>query len=174
MTPRTIFLRLLSAIVLAVVGSGVLPANLFYFLFSPLTVYLSYGLLSLVHGSVTLDGHVIMVGSQAVELIPACVAASAYLLLALLILLTRGISLRKGMLMFVVGSVLILIANVLRIEILTSLLLTKQVNYFETLHLLIWKVMSSAYVVVVWIVLCKLFSVKTIPVYSDLQHLIKK
>ena len=78
------------------------------------------------------------------------------------------------MLMFVVGSVLILIANVLRIEILTSLLLTKQVNYFETLHLLIWKVMSSAYVVVVWIVLCKLFSVKTIPVYSDLQHLIKK
>ena len=71
MTPRTIFLRLLSAIVLAVVGSGVLPANLFYFLFSPLTVYLSYGLLSLVHGSVTLDGHVIMVGSQAVELIPA-------------------------------------------------------------------------------------------------------
>ncbi len=165
------FLRWVAGLAVAILGSGILAVNLFYLLFAPLTAYLSFFLISLFHRAATLDGMFITVGSQVIELIPACVAASAYLLLALLILLTRGISLKKGLLMFVVGSVFILVANVIRIEVLVALLLTKQVNYFETLHLLFWKILASVYVVGVWIVLCRWFHIKTIPLYSDIIFL---
>lgn len=173
-SPRSLFLRLVSAIVVAVLGSGILPFSLFYFVFAPLTIYASFFVISLLHGPAVLQGHFISVGDQVIELIPACIAASAYLLFVLLILLTHGISMKKGIWMFVVGSLLILAGNVIRIEVLTSLLLSKQVNYFATLHLLLWKVLSSVYVVMIWIILCKIFSVKGIPVYSDLHYLVSR
>ena len=114
----------------------------------------------------------ILAGNHVIELIPACVAASAYLLLALLILLTRNISLKKGFMLFFMGSALILLANVIRIEVLTALLLSKGINYFETLHLFFWKILASVYAAGVWIALCRWFDVKEIPVYSDVLYLL--
>ncbi len=172
-----ILARLIAALILAVSGSGIIDFNVFYIVFSWWTIKLSYLLMNLFHGAIYAGGNIIVVGKNVIELIPACVAASAYLLLALLILFTRGISLKKGLMLFLIGSVLILVANVIRIEILTALLLNNGVNYFEALHLFFWKILSSVYVAAVWIFLCWWFQIKEIPVYSDfiaLRHLSKK
>ena len=166
-----ILARLIAALILAVSGSGIIDYNVFYMIFSWWTLKLSYLLMNLFHGATYAGGNIIVVGKNVIELIPACVAASAYLLLALLILLTRGISFKKGFVLFFAGSILILIANVIRIEILTALLLNNGVNYFEALHLFFWKILSSVYVAAAWIFLCWWFDVKEIPVYSDIMAL---
>lgn len=163
--------RLGSALALALVGSGALGFNIFFIIFSWWTIQLSAVLISLLHGTTFLDGNLLYVQGKLIEFIPACIAAGAYLLLALLIVLTRGMTLKKGLYLFFFGSLLILVANVIRIEILVALLLKEGVNYFETLHLLIWKVVSSVYVAAVWIFLCWKFKVREIPVWSDLVAL---
>lgn len=172
-----LWIRLLLALVLVVLGSNLLGFNIFYIIFSWWTVQLSAVLFSLFHEPVVHLGNVFVIEGQVIELIPACIAASAYLLLALLIVLTRKISFLKGLTLFVVGSLMILVANVTRIEILVSLLVNQGVNYFEQLHLFFWKILSSVYVAGVWIFLSWWFQIKEIPVYSDiiaLTHSLKQ
>lgn len=158
--------RWLSALLLAIFYP------LYYFLFSPLTLWLSYGLLRLFLQA-TLEGTTILAGGRSLTFIPACTAASAYLLLTILILLTRGISFRLRVKLFLLGSLLILVANIIRIEFLFYLLYYVGKNYFETLHLLIWKVLSSVYVACVWIYLTWKYKIEGIPLYSDFQYILK-
>ncbi|HLC72397.1 MAG TPA: pacearchaeosortase [Candidatus Nanoarchaeia archaeon] len=144
----------------------------FYLVFSPLTLWISYGLLRLFTPA-TLQGTTILAGDITLVFVPACTAASAYLLLALLILLTKGISWRQGIFLFLLGSGLILIANIIRIQVLFYLLFNVGKNYFDTLHLLIWKALSSVYVAGVWIYLTWKFNIRETPVVSDFQALLK-
>ncbi len=146
---------------------------LFYLLFSPLTLWASYGVLELFTDGI-LEGTTIFVGTTKLVFVPACTAASAYLLLALLILLTRGISWRLGIRLFLLGSLLIFAANIIRIQVLFYLLFNVGKNYFDTLHLLIWKVLSSVYVATVWIFLTWKFKIRETPVVSDFQSVMQK
>jgi exosortase/archaeosortase family protein len=168
---KVLGLRVLGAMVLVILP--LIEFDVFYHVFSWLTVMGSFLLISLFHGG-SVHGMMISVGGHLVELIPACIASAAYVLLVLLVLLTKGISLKKGVWMFVVGSLLILMGNIIRIEVLVMLLLGDGVNYFETLHILMWKIVSSVYVVGVWIFLSWKFKVKTIPVWSDVEMLLKR
>ena len=144
----------------------------FYLAFSPLTLWVSYGLLRL-FTEATLAGTTILTDTATLVFVPACTAASAYLLLALLILLTKGISWRQGVFLFLLGSGLILMANIIRIQVLFYLLFNVGKNYFDTLHLLIWKALSSVYVAGVWIYLTWKFKIRETPVVSDFQALLK-
>ena len=105
------------------------------------------------------------------EFIEACAATLAYILLGILILLTYGISLKKGIKLFLIGSLLIFIANLIRIEVLIYILVNYGIDYFNTLHLFIWKIVSSVYVALVWIFLCYKYKIKGIPVYSDIKRI---
>lgn len=145
----------------------------FYLVFSPLTLWASYGFLRLFTDA-TLQGTTIFAGATRLVFVPACTAASAYLLLALLILLTRGISLRQGALLFLLGSGLIFAANIIRIQVLFYLLFHVGKNYFDTLHLLIWKVLSSVYVAGVWIFLTWKFKIRGTPVVDDFLSVLKR
>ena len=84
------------------------------------------------------------------------------------------IELKKGINMFLVGSFLILVANIIRIDILAYLLVKNNVNLFLTLHMLTWKLLSGIYVAFVWIFLVKKYDVKGIPLISDFKYLKKK
>ena len=163
---KTLVSRYLFAVFLA------LFPGLYYLVFTPLTLYLSFLIMKLYY-SASLSGNIITIGVQQLEFIPACTAASAYLLLSLLILLTKDISLKKGIALFLYGSALILVANLIRIEILVIILLEKGINYFETLHLFFWKVLASLYVAFVWILLIKKYKIKNTPIYSDFVYLRK-
>lgn len=167
-----------SSVILRWICAGLIAgfSSFFYPLLAPLTLRTSYGILQFFTAA-TLEGTTIVVGQTTLEFIPACAALSAYILLAVLILLTEGISFRKGVFLFLYGGFLIFAANILRIEFLIYLLLSYGKNYFATLHLFLWKVVSSIYVALVWVFLTWRFQVKTIPVCSDITkalHSLKK
>ena len=159
------FVRWITAIVLAFSSAVFSPV------ITAITTRTSFGLLRLFTDATVKDS-TIAIGATTVNIIPACAAVSAYLLLALLILLTNGISLRKGILLFCYGSLLIFIANIFRIELLIYILHNYGTNYFETVHLFIWKIVASIYVAFVWVFLTWRFQITAMPIVSDMQHVI--
>lgn len=163
---KKLVMRLALAIII------VLSYKIFYKVLIPLTLYPSFYILNLFYKA-SLQGQTILVNSHALIFIPACAALSAYILLAILILLTKDIKLKTGIKMFFLGSLIIFIANVIRIETLIFILVNGGRNYFETLHLFIWKVLSSIFVAIVWIFLIKFYKIKSIPLVSDIKYLRK-
>lgn len=143
---------------------------LFYMIIAPLTLHVSYFFFNIFVPS-ALIGTKIMTLTDSFEFIPACVATSAYILLALLVFLTKDISWNEQLQMIIYGWLAILAFNILRIELLLLTYLRFE-TAFETLHLFVWKFMSTAFVVLLWLGLARLYKVKAIPVYSDLRHII--
>lgn len=145
--------------------------KLIYPIISPITFYFSYYSVSF------LSPKLINSTSFAIEnitliFIPACAAASAYILLIILIA-TVDIKLKKMLNVLIAGSLLILIANIIRIDILIIALVKYSSNLFNTLHLFFWKILSTIYVVLLWIFLTKKFKIKDIPVYTDFKKVLE-
>ncbi len=145
--------------------------NLFYSVLGPITLYGSYFLTSIFYEA-SLKGDILQVSGFDLKFIPACAAVSAYLLLVILILLTKDIGFKRGIAVLLIGALMIYAANLIRIEILIWLLVNKGLDYFKTLHLFFWKVLASIYVAFVWVFLTRLFKIKEIPLYSDLKYLL--
>ncbi|MEK6816353.1 MAG: pacearchaeosortase [Nanoarchaeota archaeon] len=146
--------------------------NAYYVVFKPLTLSLSYLFLKMMDGSaILLDGKIVT-ATHTLTFIDACVAAAAYLLLSMLILTTKDIAWKNRLKMFMYGSLLILIFNVARIEILFLALFRLDYSTYSALHLFIWKFLSTIYVFCVWVLLIRMFKVKTIPVYSDFAQIL--
>lgn len=164
---KRLITRIFLALIFAIFGFKII-----YTIFSPLTFYLSY--LSLIFYNPIIKGNLLIINGFTLKFIPACTAASAYLLLTLLTVLTKGINLKKSILMWTTGSLSILIANLIRIDILIIALIKYGFPLFETLHLFFWKLVSIVYVALVWIFLTYKFNIKTIPIYSDIKYLIKQ
>ena len=159
---KSIILRYGFAILLA------LSYPVFYFVFSPLTIFSTFFLLDPFF-QVTLVGSSILFDSVAFTFIPACTAASAYILLGVLILLTRNIGFRKGLQMFFIGSGAILVMNIVRIISLMWVRLNLGQNYFDAVHVLMWYGVSTLFVFLVWVLLNKWYQIKEVPVYSDIK-----
>jgi exosortase/archaeosortase family protein len=162
---KSILFRYSFAILLA------LSYKLFYIVLSPLTIFTTFSLLS-IFTPVTLNENMLTLQSASFIIIPACIAASAYLFLAILILLTRNISFRKGLELFLMGSGLIFLFNVIRILLLIFVYVKLGENYFQAIHLTFWYVLSTIVVVLIWIFLTKKYKIKEVPVYSDLKSLV--
>jgi len=143
---------------------------IFYKFFYPITFYLSSFILSFFGEVINLYALRVFIYNQTVvELINACIAGSAYYLLFILALAIPGIILKKRIyiLAFSFGSLLIL--NVLRIVLMS---LIAETAYFESVHMLFWYFVSLIFVVGIWFSAVKLFSIKEIPIYSDLVYLV--
>ena len=147
--------------------------KLFYSILIPITLYTSFYLLKMLNYGVNLQETAIVTDSHILTFIPACTALSAYILLGLLILLTKGIKLKTGFKMLLLGSLMIFTANIIRIDSLIIVLINGGKNYFETLHLFIWKILSSIFVAFVWIFLIKRYKIKSVPIISDIKYLRK-
>ena len=145
--------------------------QVFYWIFSPWTLHSTYWILNLVY-DVVLEGNLITFDSVTFALIPACTAATAYLLLTMLILVSRGIKLLTRIKIWIYGCLLILVFNTLRIFLLIWIYVTFGQNYFDALHLVFWHVISTVVVVLIWIGLTKKYKVKGIPIYSDFKYII--
>lgn len=145
--------------------------QIFYWIFSPWTLHSTYWILNLVY-DVVLEGNLISFDSVTFALIPACTAATAYLLLTMLILVTRGIKLLTRIKIWIYGCLLILVFNTLRIFLLIWIYVTFGQNYFDALHLVFWHVISTVVVVLIWIGLTKKYKVKGIPIYSDFKYIL--
>ena len=101
-------------------GLVTISYSLVYTIIGPLTLQISQGILNLFTETI-LRGNLLYVGGKTLEFIPACAAISAYLLLGILILLTKGINIKTRIAMALYGSILILAADSIRIELLIGL-----------------------------------------------------
>lgn len=164
----SIFLRYLILVITA------LPSFwIFYFIFTPLTLYPSYFVLKLLFGA-TLTGNVILIGQNSVpvEIIDACIAGSAYYLLLILNLSIPDIKFKKRIKMIFFAFFSFLIVNIIRIIILSSIFVLKP-NIFDITHKLSWYLGSIILIVAIWFIEVKKFRVKGIPFYSDLKSMSK-
>ncbi len=142
---------------------------LFYFIFTPLTLYPVYFLLSLFFDT-SLMGNIILIGEFPIELIGACIAGSAYYLLLILNLSVPKIKLQKRAKMILLSFASLLILNILRIFFL-SLVFISEASWFDITHKLFWYLGSIVFVVGIWFAEVKFFKIKEIPFYSDIRNL---
>ena len=162
---KQVVIRLFLLLTLAIIGFPVFDKIL-----TPLTFYLSYLTLFYANPQI-LTSTTLIINEQVLRFVSACTATGAYLLLAFLILLTKDC--KKPFLLFFKGAAIILIANLIRIHFLIILLLQGKQNYFETLHVIIWQLLSTLFVAGLWIYLTKKNNIKTIPIYDDIKTLVK-
>lgn len=160
-------LRYISAVILLLLG------DLLYKILQPLTFYTTYYIASLYADARLLSSTELIVGTQTLEFVPACAAILAYILLYILILFTRGISFKLGLRIALIGSIVIFVVNIFRIEMLMYVLLKYGKDYFQTLHLLVWKIFSSLFVALLWIFFVRRYKIKGIPVYTDLKSFVR-
>ena len=163
-----IFLRYLILILIALPG-----LLIFYFIFTPLTIYPVYFLLGLFFNVTLLSKIYIIINNISIELIPACIAGSAYYLLLVLNLSTPKIKLKKRVYAILFSFAAFLILNILRIFIL-SLLAVTGFSDFDVTHTIFWYGFSTIIVVGIWFAEVKIYKIKKIPFYSDMKFLYKK
>ena len=161
---KRLLIRYACALIFMIIGLKVI-----YSIISPLTFKLSYWSL-IYYNPVIISQTSFLIEQHKLNFIPACTAASAYLLLILLAL-TTDLPLKKILKTIGFGSLLILIANIVRIDILIITLIESGSQAFETIHLIFWKILSSVYVVLVWIFLTKKLKINNIPIYSDFKEI---
>ena len=162
-----IFIRYIILVVVALPN-----LYLFYFVFTPLTLYPVYFLLGLFY-NVSLNGVVISMGDFSIELLGACIAGSAYYLLLILNLSTPKIKFSKRIKMLSVAFISFLIINILRIFLL-SIMFVSDSAWFNITHKLFWYAGSMIFVVGIWFLEVRFFKIKEIPLYSDLKFLWRK
>jgi hypothetical protein len=162
-------LDLLIRYVIAVLA--VLNIGIFYFIFKPLTIWILFPFLTLFFGKVIVIGNILSFNLVSIELISACIAGSAYLLLFILNVLTPKIKLVKRIYLFLLSSAIFLVLNIIRL-LISSALLNSGSSAFSSTHLIFWYT-SIAFVVVIWFVCIRIFKIKEIPIYSDIKLLVK-
>ena len=156
---------------------GTFNLYLFYFIFTPLTVFPTFFFLEWLYDAVLISvsfknpGAVIFVKGFYASIIPACVAGAAYYFL-LILNLTTPMSFRKR-----VGSILFLLLaflalNIARIVIFASII-SEQFQYFNQAHTLTWYFGSTVLVIIIWFVNVFIFKIKDIPIFTDLRKITK-
>lgn len=146
---------------------------LFYLIFTPLTIYPVYFLLNLFF-NVSLVGNQLFLNSCStpfIEIIPACIAGSAYYLLTILNLSTPNI--KNRILPLASSFLFLLILNILRIFFL-SILHINNSNLFALSHKIFWYFGSTLFVILIWFLHVKLFKIKNIPIYSDINYIYRQ
>jgi len=166
---KSYYLIFLRYLIILLFGLGNL--FLFYKLFTPLTIYPVYYILKLFY-IVGIQGTSIYIGATGfvnsthiLEIIPACVAGSAYYLLFILNMATE-MSARKRIYSLIYSFAVLLALNIVRIVII-AVLFVNDSAYFDITHKIFWYSLSIVFVVLIWFSEVKFFKKKNIPVYSD-------
>ncbi len=144
---------------------------IFYFIFTPFTVYPLYFLFNYFFGAM-LNETTIYVRGIPVELIEACIAGSAYYFLLIFNLSTPGIKIPRRLKMIFFAFFIFLIVNILRIFSLTILYMSGS-SFFDITHKMFWYLGSVLLVILIWFYQVKIYRIKEIPFYSDLRFLYK-
>jgi exosortase/archaeosortase family protein len=146
---------------------------IFYFIFTPLTLYPVYFILNLLFDA-SLYGNTIFIENyfSPIDIIGACVAGAAYYLLLIFNLSIPNVKFYKRIKMICFAFFSFLIVNIFRIVLLSIIYLLKP-NLFDISHKLSWYVGSIILVVAIWFIEVKKFDIKEIPFYSDIKSILK-
>ncbi len=144
---------------------------IFYLVFTPITVYSVFFLFNSFFTAM-LNGTTIYVKLIPIEMIPACIAGSAYYLLLIFNLSTPGIKISRRLRMIFFSFLFFLIVNVLRIFLLGVMYISGS-PIFDIAHKVSWYFGSVFLIMLIWFYQVKIYKVKEIPFYSDLRFLYK-
>ncbi len=144
---------------------------LIYKILTPITIYLTANLLKIFYQVSVFEQIIIINLKTAIQIIPSCIAGSAYLLL-LILNLSISMKFKKRFYSILFSVILLFVLNIFRIFFL-SILLVNDFQFFDFTHKLFWYALSTIFVVGIWLLTIKIFSIKEIPVYSDVKYLIK-
>ncbi|MDP2672305.1 MAG: pacearchaeosortase [Nanoarchaeota archaeon] len=165
-----IFIRYLIIVLIAIPNLFI-----FYFIFTPATIYPVFGLFKIFFKEVLLTDIVFQINNEFfIEIISACIAGSAYYLLFILNLSTPKIKIKKRIKMLLFSFAFLLILNILRIVILSLIFVYSSENLFDISHKLFWYFGTTFFVVLIWFIEVKTFKIKEIPIYSDIKFLYNK
>ncbi len=156
-------------ILLLILGIVMYYSDVFYNIFFMLTAYPATFLLWFFY-STSISGSSIIVNNQVIELIPACIAVSAYFLLLMLNFTTR-MDTAKRIFSIIFSFLSLLAINIIRIFIMCLLVMTNRV-YFDVFHMLTWYILSVLIVVGIWFLTVYIFDIEDIPVYSDFKMIL--
>jgi len=148
---------------------GVLSVKFFYIIFSPLTIFPAKIILGIFY-EVSRMEQIIYANGVPIEIIGACVAGSAYYLFVILNLATPEIKINKRITMLLLSFTIFLAINILRIVILAAMSLANS-PFFDFTHTFFWYFLSTIFVVAIWFFQVKIFKIKKVPFYSDIQTL---
>jgi|GEM_PF-257907 len=147
---------------------GIGNLYLFYKLLTPITVRAVATILDIFSNPLVMN-NTILFKRVIIEIIPAGVAGSAFYLLFLLVVSTAEIDIKKRFLILVTSISILFFLNTLRLVLLVPLITTP---YFDTIHWVFWHLISTVFVVAVWISMVYIYKIKTTPVYSDIKFLV--
>ena len=147
--------------------AGLNSLYIFYKLLTLPTLYLSKIFLSIFTSAVIVDNF-IAIPNHLIEIIPACVAGSAYYLLFILLMAIPEIKILKRIKTILFAFLVLLIINSLRIAFLALL----PQNLFNATHLIFWYFVSTILAIAIYFTTIKLFKIKNIPVYDDVKFLL--
>ena len=168
--PLKIFIRYLIIVLIAIPNLFI-----FYFIFTPLTIYPVFGAFKIFFKEVLLVGNTFQISNEFfIEIIPACIAGSAYYLLFVLNLSIPKIKIKKRIKMLLFSFAFLLGLNILRIFIFSLLFIYSSQNFFNLTHKLVWYLGATIFVVLIWFIEVKIFKIQEIPVYSDVKYLYKE
>jgi len=160
----------LAARYLLLILLGLANLFLFYFIFTPLTFYPVFWVLNAIYGAVILAPDKIIFNGYSAAIVPACIAGSAYYLLAVLNLTTpMSIKTRVKSLAFLFISFLFI--NIIRIVVFAAIYAEKGYDFFNTAHLATWYFASTILVVSLWFASVSIFKIHSIPIYTDIINL---
>jgi exosortase/archaeosortase family protein len=181
-------------LLLLILGLGNL--FIFYLILTPLTIYPVFFLINQFYDAVLLSGAqtqiceifsnslpflqnilciktTIFFEDYYANIIPACIAGSAYYLLLILNLSTpMSISKRVKSLLFLLG--LFLLLNIIRIFSFAMFFASKNYEIFNIAHVSSWYFGSTLLVILLWFSNIYLFKIKSIPVFTDIKTLINQ
>jgi exosortase/archaeosortase family protein len=145
--------------------------NLFYLIFTPLTVYPVFFIIKFLYGAVYLPGNIIFFKGYYASIVPACVAGAAYYLL-LILNLSTPMNLRKRSISIIILIISFLFLNILRITIF-AMLFSIGYKYFDLTHTLTWYIGSTLLVALIWFGNVYTLKIESIPVYTDIKRIIR-
>ncbi|MEK6844525.1 MAG: pacearchaeosortase [Nanoarchaeota archaeon] len=169
MKQREIIQLLARYLILIILSIGNL--YLFYAVFTPLTVYPVSWILNIFYNAFIMNETMINLNGIIISIIPACVAGAAYYLLLVLNMTTpMKINKRIKSILFLFLSFLAL--NILRMIIFSTLYLNG-FEYFNLAHKTVWYAGSTIILAGIWFVNVWIFNINKIPVYTDINEIVK-
>ena len=152
---------------LAVLILGTSNLYLIYKILTPLTIHTANLSIKIFTPTVLVE-NIIQFNQTIIEIAPSCMAGSAFYLLLALILSTANIQPKTRFKAVLTALTVLFVLNIIRILILASLTATPN---FETIHFIFWHIVSTAFVVTIYIATIKYYKIKSVPILSDLKYL---
>ncbi len=140
---------------------------IFYKVLTPTTVFAVSKILSIFNEVYVLE-NLIVLDEVMIELIPACVAGSAFFLMFLLVFSTANVKPLKRFYLLLSTTIILFALNVARIIFLVAI---AGKNYFEIVHWTLWNLVSVFFVVAIWFFVAWLYKINSVPIYSDILFL---